>query len=230
MNLTFKIDQYFDCQNKFNIARKKYQVCVQSKRESIKSGWCCKTEETKENLKRQMKEYRQKIKDYFQEISSFNNENFNGVIFATFNYNVEYDQYFDQFPHSFIGMVFKVLHYIFANWIFCCCYSAEKKRDLSKQLKLMVERAPEPEDVIWENLQYTMTSKILRNVLVYFLSITLILISFAIVFSLNYFQFVAVSEGWTSSFVVKYTISIAVSCTVSIINYVISTSMGKLTT
>lgn len=231
LNLTFKLDEYFQYQEKLSSAQKKYHMLKLKKEDQYISGCCmCKKTETVEDLKNTIKENKHLIKDYMEEINDLSsNEYFNGVVFATFKDYQDLNKYLGVFPKSFIGSVFTFFHYILANFLCCCVYSDKKKRMLRRAHSLIVERAPEPEDVLWENLQYSSTSRFFRMILVYFISLILIGIGFGIILGFNYFQLYADEEGWTSIVEVKYTISILISLTISIINYLIMRTMNQLT-
>lgn len=232
MNLTFKLDQYFIYNSNLTNLKKKYKHCKKNGVDVFTSGWwLCKKLETRDQLKSEIVKNKDLIKSYQKEIDNLkdNPDIFNGVTFISFKDCIEVESYFSEFPHSFIGKIFQQIHYLLANYIFCCFYSEATKRKLAKTTNLLVERSPEPTDVIWENLQYSENSRFCRKMLVYLISFVLIGISFGIILALNYFQWYAQTEGWVTSIQVKYTISCIISFTISIINYFISTTMNKIT-
>ena len=64
----------------------------------------------------------------------------------------------------------------------------EKKNNFRMIKNISVFYANEPEDVIWENMEYSSKQRLLRRLLIYFISILLLLILFFIVYQLTYVQ------------------------------------------
>ncbi len=200
-----------------------------SKTDKIVTGCLCKSIETKDVLKMKKSSVKEKLAAFLKQIDSLSNNQdlFTGVVFASFNKIDEYEKYYNQFPHSFLGSIFKKIHYIFATYICCCLYSKKKKKSLQKATKLRVEKCSEPSDIIWENLQYTPEAKIYRLIYVYLISIFLIAICFGIILGINYLQW-RVTQNKQKA-IVNYLLSMAISCVISAVNYMMTTSMYKLT-
>jgi hypothetical protein len=144
----------------------------------------------------------------------------NGVLFATFNTNKEYNNYLDQFPSSFFSKIYYNIYYLFAVYFLCCAFSQKSRDNLRKKVKLTVERAPEPQDIIWENLQYSGFQRIKRTCFVYFITFILIGVSFGIVLGLNYVQSNTNKE--LDDVYLRYGLSIVISVIISVINFLIS--------
>jgi hypothetical protein len=75
----------------------------------------------------------------------------------------------------------------------------------------LTTRAPEPEDVIWENIGIPDYSIILRKILTYFVTILLLCASFGIVYGLTMLQFTYTNE----------ILSIAISLSITVINIIL---------
>lgn len=65
----------------------------------------------------------------------------------------------------------------------------ETKNSLYSDLEnLIIEDAPDPNDILWENLQYSRFSQLTRSIFIYLISLLLIFISFAIVLAIASIQ------------------------------------------
>jgi hypothetical protein len=90
------------------------------------------------------------------------------------------------------------------KYFLCCCCIDKNKRDhffLNRNNRVNV--APEPEDVTFENLQYSSFRRLLRTLLVYLVSLIMIFICFFIILYLNDFQFKKI-ENKSNKFIIKY--------------------------
>jgi ABC-type multidrug transport system fused ATPase/permease subunit len=106
----------------------------------------------------------------------------------------------------------------FFEYIFCrCCMNKNKKENFLFKGNIGFHRAPEPEDILFENLEYTNSIyKLVRIIFVYFISIILISICFLIVTYLNYLQ-KYIDEKKNSHIIQSYIISLMISCCILII-------------
>ena len=151
--------------------------------------------------------------------------NFCGCAFATFNTIKERDEFYNNYPHFLIEFIFYYIQKIFF-YLFCCCFIPGK----NKLERIRVYLAPEPEDIIWENLEFTFCERFYRIIIIYFLSICLILIAFQIVLVLTNIQD-AITDNWSG--ISKYGGSLLITIIISIINllfeYIVKffTSMEK---
>ena len=80
----------------------------------------------------------------------------------------EQEKFLDQFPKNFImNLILSIKN---QKYFLCGCFITKKKKKeffLKKNIK--VEVAPEPEDVIFENLQYSSFQRNLRIIFTYLL-------------------------------------------------------------
>jgi len=138
-----------------------------------------------------------------------NENNFAGVAFVSFNTLKEQEDFLSQFPSNIVSYFLKII--LDLKYLFCCCCL---KKDLKVNLDVIV--APEPEDVIYENLEYTSFQKTVRTIIVYIISILLIGICFGIFIGLNVLQ-----ENLNNKaihFILSYVISLLNTCVSSILN------------
>ena len=109
---------------------------------------------------------------------------FAGSIFVTFNTVKDKERYYNKFPHYFIEKAFYSIKNI-KNFLSC---DSEKRKEIYLKHKIIVQYANEPEDILWENMEFTHTQRILRKLFIYFICFLLLLGLFLIVFSLYTFQ------------------------------------------
>ncbi len=156
--------------------------------------------------------------------NSFEENVFTGVVFASFNTIKEVNDYCRLFPSSLFEYVFayfKTLYYsinIFDN--------SFNKLNHKKKTSFRVEMATEPNDINWENLEYSDLNRILRYIIIYFLTLVLIGVGFGIILALNYAQ-TEVDSG--SNPRLNTFLSILISIVISIINIVLQMSLQKFT-
>ena len=139
--------------------------------------------------------------------------NFCGCIFATFNTVKDKEEFYNNFPHFFIESLWyhlkKLQYYLF------CCRDKKMKKRLARE-KIRVYLAPEPEDIIWENMEFTVFQRFYRIIIIYTLSILVIGFAFFIVYQLNDYQDNIVQKNWSE--ILKYTVSISITIIICILN------------
>ena len=120
--------------------------------------------------------------------------------------------------------------YKFLKFIFCGCCFKKNIRDLYfLKRNIRFERAPEPEDIIYENLEYSNSmSRVCRIFFVYFFSFILIFICFIIVTALNYAQKYT-NEKKNYHIVFEYIISLFIFCCIKIIDIIFEKLLDFLT-
>ena len=109
------------------------------------------------------------------------------------------------------------------RFLYCCCsccLSEEYKNNLKKKFKLVVHLSPEPEDIIFEHLEYTFPKRVLRTIILFFFSLLLTGISFGIVVLLNYYQYKQ-EKKMKNKYIIKYVLSFLIAIVVSSINKLI---------
>lgn len=88
------------------------------------------------------------------------------------------------FPKTFLSFVWHKIKSIFS----CCCTVKSKGKDFTWINSFEVDKAPEPEDIIWENLSFSNSDRLLRKVKTYTYSILLTIVNLGILLGLNYAQ------------------------------------------
>ena len=140
--------------------------------------------------------------------------NFCGCIFATFNTVKDKEEFYNNFPHFFLE--FSIYYIKQLKYYLCCCFIDKKKNKRLGREKIRVYLAPEPEDIIWENLEFTIMQRFSRILIIYTLSFLVIGIAFTIVYFLNVYQENIEKKNWSE--LSKYTASISITIIICILN------------
>jgi hypothetical protein len=137
-----------------------------------------------------------------------NLDKFAGSIFVIFNTVKDKERFYNKFPHSILEKVFNK----FKNIRNCFICDKEKRKKFYLRNKINVQYANEPEDIIWENLEYTYCQRLARKSFIYFISILLLFILFIIVFKLSSIQNdVKNKDNWRYIFINLVSFSIALA-------------------
>jgi len=111
-------------------------------------------------------------------------EYFSNVAFVIFNKINDYEEFYSWFPHSLLSY----LWFRIKKFFYCCCKVKAQGKDYKWMSSFLVEKAPEPEDIIWENLNYKNSERYKRTIKTYFYSILLSIVNLGIILGLNYAQ------------------------------------------
>ncbi len=179
---------------------------------------CCKKKKKTSDLIIEKSKIQKRLKKVVEEAHS--DELFNGVAFITFNKQNEAKLYEKLYPSTFLGKVFTNLYNKFTLYCCGCCLSKKRKKILRVKNQISVSFAPEPEDVIFEHLEYHFLSRLFRTLILYFLSILLVGVSFAFVLGINHIQYTR-EKKLNNSVFLKYFWSILISIIISGINFLI---------
>ena len=188
---------------------------------------CCEKSQPLSDILEEKEELELKLKGLYSQMENLTEENFSGVVFVTFNNIGEVEKIMEPFPKNLIMSIFVWIKNL--KFFLCCCCVSKNKRDLfflKRNVKIKV--APEPEDVIFENLQYSAFGRFLRTLLVYFLSLIIIFVCFIIILYLNDVQIDKMKKN-SNNFVMKYGISISITLIISFLNTIFQLILLSLT-
>ena len=161
------------------------------------------------------------LEDQIEELEQGNQTlskiNFAECIFAIFNTIKEKEKYYDKFPHNFLTLLYFYLKYIY-YFLFSSCIDKNKVRRFQRKKKISVDHAPEPEDVIWENLEISFIERVKRGIIIYSITIFLLLFAFGLVLSLTYLQDYSNDHDWEGNTLIKYGVSLIITGVISGIN------------
>lgn len=215
INFTYHLSKFKASKNEL-IELKKMKQMHKGKEKYMKGFLCCKKEYPIQNLKKEIYEKTKETNEYENET----NHTFNGVGFVVFANQKDKEFYYKRFPHSFLRVLFTHFLSMIGLYMCCCCLSDKKKKELKRISKITVTTAPEPSDVIWENLEYNFGRRMIRNFVANVVSLICIAISFGLVFLLNWAQDSKTQKE--TNIVLKYGFSFAISIVIQIINFIMS--------
>ena len=159
---------------------------------------CCEKGIELSKLEEEKKQIEDEIESMIKS-EDINENNFAGVAFVSFNTLKEQEDFLSQYPSNIVSYFLKIIWEL--KYIFCCCCV---KKDPKINLDAIV--APEPEDILYENIEYTSLQKTFRIIIVYIISILLIGICFGIFIGLNILQEYINSKA--IHFILSYVISL----------------------
>ena len=173
-------------------------------------------------------ELENKLKELLIQTENLTEDNFAGIIFITFETMKEQEKFLDQYPKNFIMNLLisiKNLKYFLCRWFI----SKKKKNEFFLKRNINIEVAPEPEDVIFENLQYSSFQRNLRIIFTYFLSFVIIAICLVIILLLNQIQIKKAKNSNSNKKLMKYGLSLIISVVVSIVNLILQICLDYIT-
>ena len=169
-----------------------------------------------------------KLKELQQQTEILTEDNFSGAIFVTFDSMKDQKNFLEPYPKNIIMTIFVLIKDLKYYLCFCCIDKHKKKNFLIKR-HISISSAPEPEDVIFENLQYSSYERFVRVIFIYLISFVVIFICFIIILGLNYLQ-INYNEGDNENkVIVKYIMSISISLIISIVNKIFHSLLDYIT-
>ena len=164
-------------------------------------------QDTIEAIKKEKEETENKINDLIKYSKENFSENFCGAAFIVFNTIKEKEDFLSQFQNNccyrFIDIILIYLNLFFnfystycccfcccccccCNYCSCCCTKEESLDYYKKHIK--IERAPEPEDVIFENLEVSQLKRFSKTIVGSILSLIYCSVCSAFTFILYFLQ------------------------------------------
>ncbi|MCQ2816322.1 MAG: anoctamin [archaeon] len=193
-----------------------YRV-AKANNEDTYGGFLCFCKKSTDGLENKIKEK----EDFLNDIVKPSLNKFTGTVIATFELEKEKETYLSYFPNSFLERIFSNMCSKVCLTCCDCLLSDDSRRKYSQRSKISAMEAPEPEDIVWENLEYRFMSKFWRSCLAYFICILLIGISFVCVIFLNKVQSDSEKDG-EDNYILKYGLSLAITAVSSGINVAVS--------
>ncbi len=188
----------------------------------------CPSKESLKDIIEEKEKIEERMNQLIKESKENLSERFGGAAFVTFNTTKQQETYLDQIPKNFFTSI--INFFLKMRYLFCgCCVDKSSTRYYKKNL--VFEAAPEPEDVIFENIETKPVVRILKTALVYFISIILCGISFAAIYGLNLIQMYVDEhqKNQTTHVVLLYVISFAITGVTSGMDVLLEIVLEKLT-
>ena len=210
--------------------------------------FCCETKESLTTLKKEKEESEKKL-NYLIELSKENtSEYFCGVAFIIFNTIKEKEEYLSQLKknccYSFKDTLIIYLNIFFYFYIpycccccccfcFCCnycsnCSAKEKSLEYYKK-HIKFERAPEPEDVIFENLETSQLRRFKNIVFSSFVSFIICGICYAIcIFLYILKRNIDIVKDQRENTILLYLLSFGITIITSVMDFILEIVLKKL--
>ena len=189
---------------------------------------CCENEESLSDIKKQKENIENEMSNLIKASKENTSEHFGGAAFITFNTIKQQEEYLSKLPSNFFDYLINFFKNLF--YIFCSCCTKKDSLNYYKR-HITFEAAPEPEDVIFENLQTKPLWRIINTIIVYFISIIICGVSFIAIIYLNKLQ-VKIDkdkENRTTHTVLLYVISFGITGVTSVIDIILEIVLEKLT-
>jgi len=151
-------------------------------------------------------------------------DKFAGRMFVTFNTVKDKEKYYRRFPHYFIE---KVIYFFKNIKSYLYCFFKNEKINNKLRKKVSVYHANEPEDIIWENIEFSSYQKIIRKLLIYFISFLLLTVLFLIVLRLTQLQNDLSEKDW--NIITINTVSYMIALLILIVNKIFQEIIELLT-
>ena len=176
-------------------------------------------------LQKEKEELEKQIDILLKESKEINMDNFAGTVIISFNTIKEKEEFLSHFQKNFFVHFINVAGKLRYFFCFCCIKKIDNTKFFQKS-KIQIEEAPEPEDIIFENLEFTTKTKTYRVVGMNMISLLLIGIGFSIIFGLNTLQN-HVNKKKYNKFL-YYLISLCITIVSSIINIIFQSLLNFL--
>ena len=189
---------------------------------------CCPKKESLKDISALKQETEDKITKLIQDSKEHISDYFGGGAFITFNTTKQQEDYMSKLPKNFFDYVIQFFKNM--GFIFCSCCINKNSANYYRR-NITFESAPEPEDILFENIEVRTIQRFFRTVLVYFISIILCGISFAAIYGLNLLQMYVDKhqENHTTHIVLLYVISFAITGVTSGIDIILEIVLEILT-
>ena len=245
VNVCFKINKYIELQEKLeecedmeNLIHLPYQKnknlgIDKSKRIYYYSPLnefnvhICERTKKLSDIKKEKSEIQKQINELLQEIEEINMEKFAGALIVSFNTIKEKEEFMSHIPNSLFIKLLKIIGKLRYFFCFCCIDKIDNSKFVMKHMKINIEDAPNPEDIIFENLEFTQQSKVYRVVGINMISLLLIAIGFGIILGFKQLQIIVNKKDYNQ--IILYIISLCIAIVCSIINIIFEEILDMLT-
>ena len=245
VNVCFKINKYIELYNKsekydeiLNLQNSNYQKFKNSGvKESEKLYYysplsdfdihICERSQKISDVENKKKKIDKEINELLDEAKNVDMQKFAGSVIVTFNTVKEKEEFLSHLPNSWFLNIFKLIGRLRYFLCFCCIDKIESIKFINRNLKLSIKEAPNPDDIIFENLEFSQQSRTYRVVGINMISLILIAIGFAIILGLEYLQVDVQKKDYNK--IVYFIISICIAIVSSIINAIFEEILDILT-
>ena len=246
VNVCFKINKYIELREKLDkcdeiisllshspYQRKKNLDRVRSERLYYYSPFgdfnihLCERTRKLSDIKNEQKELQKQIDELLEEAKEINMEKFAGAVIVTFNTIKEKEEFLSHKPKTLFLQLLKMIGKLRYFFCFCCINKIDNSNFVMKYMKINIEEAPNPEDIIFENLEFTQQSKAYRVVGINMISLLLIAIGFGIILGFQQIQIYVNKKDYNK--IIYYILSLCITIASSLINIIFEELLDMLT-
>ena len=248
IDICYKLDKVVELQTKLDLLEEKIQRIefdhniIEKNKENMLEGdernfysnylripcSCCEKAESLKEIKEQKETIENDMKELVKNSKEKTSEYFGGAAFITFNTIKQQEDYLAKLPSNFFDYLINFFKKMF--YLFCSCCTKKDSLNYYKK-NITFEAAPEPEDVIFENIEVKPIWRIINTFIVYFVSIVICGVSFVAIIFLNKLQknIDKNKENKTTHTVLLYAISFGITGVTSAIDIFLEIVLEKLT-
>ena len=189
---------------------------------------CCEKTQSIKEIKEEKLKIENKMNDLIKATKEKTSEYFGGAAFITFNTIKQQEEYLSKLPSNFFAYLISFFKNLF--YLFCSCCTKKDTLGYYKR-HITFSAAPEPEDIIFENLEIKPIWRIINTLIVYLVSIIICGVSFVAIIFLNRVQedIDKHKENKTTHTVLLYVVSFGITGVTSVIDIVLEIVLEKLT-
>ena len=187
----------------------------------------CERSKKLSDVKKEKREIEKQLNELLEETNEINMDKFAGAVIVSFNTAREKEEFLSQIPNTLFLKLLKMISKLRYFFCFCCIDKIDNTKFIMKHLKINIEEAPNPEDIIFENLEFTPKEKAYRVVGINMISLVLIAIGFALILGLQDLQIYVNKKDYNK--IIYYLISLSITIVSSIINIIFEELLDMLT-
>ena len=187
----------------------------------------CERSKKLSDVIKEKSEIEKQLNQLLEETNEVNMDKFAGAVIVSFNTTREKEEFMSQIPNTLFLKLLKMISKLRYFLCFCCIDKIDNAKFIMKHLKIKIEEAPNPEDIIFENLEFTPKEKAYRVVGINMISLILIAIGFAIILGLQDLQIYVNKKDYNK--IIYYLISLCITIVSSIINIIFEELLNMLT-
>ena len=100
-----------------------------------------------------------------KDAENLSKENFSGVVLVIFNSMQDKDRFLERQKKNLIMTIINMIINL-KYYLYCCCINSSKRREYFLKHNIVIDEAPEPEDIIYENLEFNWIQRLFRIIFV----------------------------------------------------------------
>ncbi|CAG9310778.1 unnamed protein product [Blepharisma stoltei] len=190
INIPYDITHYIEATRKAEYCKHElfhlelYQKEHPNEVPAIKTCGCCKRKiDTAENLKKQLNAAQEEIDKFEEESKDLKNKLLIGKAFVTFDSQIEARLVVKRYGKSFVSQFWS--HLVDSA---CGAICKEKFMFKFKNRNISAEMAPEPSDIIWQNMSFSFKNRLKNILATYFITLLALCASFGMIYGCTIYQ------------------------------------------